>query len=171
MHPYDKSETESDPAVPSPPTSTNRHAQCEAKVDQLDERLDAALRTLHDLKEHVKRRASDVVEHPEEVANLVSRAETLLDGEVPAIVEQKRRAEARVQDLERKLEKLEETNARLADRHEEKICEAARFRSALAGIRDVIDEFGQVVRPHVAQIFELIRDKATAALAGGDRHG
>lgn len=95
------------------------HAECEAKIDELDEECDALARTLHDLKSHVENIPVDTFRYPDTIADLMSRAETLLDGEVPAIVEQKRKAEAENERLRTALRKIRtHTNVNQAEGEE-----------------------------------------------------
>jgi len=89
--------------MPYPPNlSQRRHDECQKKIDELDERNDALARTLRDLKTHVENtRFDEAFRCPDAVKELLRRADTLVDGEVPQIIRPKR-------ELEEKKEKLEE---------------------------------------------------------------
>lgn len=78
---------------------TDMHAECDNIIDELNEECDALARTLHDLKSHVENARMDAFRYPDTVRELLDRAETLLDGEMPAIVEEKREVEAENEQL------------------------------------------------------------------------
>lgn len=83
--------------MPYPPLTTRntngKHAECKAKIEELEEECNALGRTLHDLKTHVENVPADSFRYPDTVGELLERADTLLDGEVPDIMEKKRTLE------------------------------------------------------------------------------